>query len=69
MILDAAVVVAGVLLGGQFGACTVVTIVISAPIIQLAHQKQNSCAGLGEVLLKLTLKANLHTIIVMKSAR
>ena len=34
MILDAAMVVIGVILGGKFGVCTVVTVIISGPIIQ-----------------------------------
>lgn len=34
MILDAAMVIVGVILGGKFGICTVVTIIISGPIIQ-----------------------------------
>ncbi len=39
MILDAAVVVIGVLLGGKFGVCTIITISISGPIIQLVNEK------------------------------
>lgn len=34
MILDAAMVVIGVILGGKFGVCTVVTVIVSGPIIQ-----------------------------------
>lgn len=34
MILDIVMVVIGVLLGGKFGLCTIVTIIISGPIIQ-----------------------------------
>ena len=34
MILDAIRVIVGVLLGGKFGICTIVTIIISGPIIQ-----------------------------------
>lgn len=34
MILDIVMVIAGVLLGGKFGICTIVTIIISGPIIQ-----------------------------------
>ena len=35
MVLDILMVVAGVLLGGKFGICTVVTVLISGPIIQI----------------------------------
>ena len=34
MILDAIMVIVGVLLGGKFGICTIVTIIIPGPIIQ-----------------------------------
>ena len=34
MVLDVLMVVAGVLLGGKFGVCTVVTVLLSGPIIQ-----------------------------------
>ena len=34
MILAAIMVIVGVLLGGKFGICTIVTIIISGPIIQ-----------------------------------
>ena len=34
MILDAAMVVIGVILGGKFGVCTVVTVIVSGPVIQ-----------------------------------
>ena len=34
MILYAIMVIVGVLLGGKFGICTIVTIIISGPIIQ-----------------------------------
>ena len=34
MILDIVMVIAGVLLGGKFGICTIVTIIISGPVIQ-----------------------------------
>ena len=39
MILDIIVVVIGVLLGGKFGVCTVVTVIISGPIIQFVNGK------------------------------
>ncbi len=39
MTLDAAVVVIGVLLGGKFGLCTVITVLISGPIIQFVSSK------------------------------
>ena len=34
MILDATMVVIGVILGGKFGVCTVVTVIVSGPVIQ-----------------------------------
>ena len=34
MILDVSMVVAGVLLGGKFGICTIATVLLSGPIIQ-----------------------------------
>ena len=37
IVLDLSVVAAGVLLGGKFGICTIVTIVMSGPIIQYAN--------------------------------
>ena len=37
MILD--IVIAGVLLGGKFGICTIVTIIISGPVIQFTASK------------------------------
>ena len=39
MALDVLMVVLGVLLGGQFGACTIATICISGPVIQLVNRK------------------------------
>ena len=39
MILDAIVVVIGVILGGRFGICTIVTVLISGPIIQFVNEK------------------------------
>ena len=39
MISDVIVVIAGVLLGGRFGACTIVTVILSGPIIQLVNSK------------------------------
>ncbi len=39
MILDIIMVIAGVLLGGKFGICTIVTIIISGPIIQFTATK------------------------------
>ena len=39
MVLDALMVIIGVLLGGKFGICTVVTILISGPIIQFVNSK------------------------------
>ena len=42
MILDIVMVVVGVLLGGKFGICTIVTVIISGPVIQLVNVRQNS---------------------------
>ena len=39
MILDIVMVLTGVLLGGKFGICTIVTIIISGPIIQITASK------------------------------
>lgn len=38
-LLDATMVIIGVLLGGKFGICTIVTILISGPIIQFTASK------------------------------
>ncbi len=39
-------VVAGVLLGGSFGACTIITVVLSGPIIQLVNDRTKRLFGL-----------------------
>lgn len=39
IILDIIMVVIGVLLGGKFGVCTIVTVIISGPIIQFVNSK------------------------------
>lgn len=39
MALDILVVVIGVLLGGKFGVCTIITVIISEPIIQFVNAK------------------------------
>ncbi len=39
ILLDAVMVIVGVLLGGKFGICTIVTILISGPIIQFTASK------------------------------
>lgn len=39
MILDIVMVVVGVVLGGKFGICTIVTIIISGPVIQFTASK------------------------------
>lgn len=39
MVLDVIVVVLGVVLGGKFGACTIVAVIISGPIIQFVNGK------------------------------
>lgn len=37
MILDVIMVVTGILLGGSFGVCTIVTIIVSGPVIQFVN--------------------------------
>ena len=39
MILDVLMVITGMLLGGKFGICTVVTVVVSGPLIQFVNGK------------------------------
>ena len=39
MVLDIVMVIAGVLLGGRFGICTIVTIIVSGPVIQFTALK------------------------------
>ena len=39
LILDIVMVVVGVLLGGKFGICTIVTVIISGPVIQLVNAR------------------------------
>ena len=39
MILDIVMVLTGVLLGGKFGICTIITVIISGPIIQFTASK------------------------------
>lgn len=39
MAADVLVVITGVLLGGKFGVCTVITVIISGPIIQFVNAK------------------------------
>lgn len=39
MMLDIVMVIAGVLLGGKFGICMIVTIIISGPVIQFTASK------------------------------
>ena len=39
MILDVVMVVTGVLLGGSFGVCTIVTIIVSGPVIQFVNSR------------------------------
>ncbi len=39
MILDALMVIVGVILGGKFGICTIVTIIVSGPVIQFTAAK------------------------------
>ena len=37
--LDISVVIIGVLLGGKFGLCTIITVILSGPIIQLSKNQ------------------------------
>lgn len=39
MILDIVMVITGVILGGRFGICTIITIIISGPVIQFTASK------------------------------
>lgn len=39
MALDILVVIIGVMLGGKFGVCTIITVIISGPIIQFVNAK------------------------------
>ena len=39
ILLDVVIVISGVLLGGKFGICTIVTILLSGPIIQFTASK------------------------------
>ena len=39
MILDIVMVLTGVLLGGKFGICTIVSVIISGPVIQLVNAR------------------------------
>lgn len=39
MVLDIVMVIAGVILGGKFGICTIATIIISGPVIQFTASK------------------------------
>ena len=41
MVLDVLMVVIGVLLGGSFGVCTIVTVLVSGPVIQATVQGMN----------------------------
>lgn len=42
MVLDVIMVAAGVLLGGKFGICTIVTVIVSGPVIQFVNGKAKS---------------------------
>ena len=48
MVLDVVMVVAGVLLGGSFGICTVITVLVSGPIIQATVQGMNKFVFRGK---------------------
>ena len=50
MILDVIMVVAGVLLGGKFGVCTVVTVIVSGPVIQFVNAKSKKIFRLQKIL-------------------
>ena len=45
MALDILVVTIGVLLGGKFGVCTIITVIISGPIIQFVNTKAKQILG------------------------
>ena len=45
MILDVIMVVTGVLLGGKFGICTIVTVIVSGPVIQFVNGKAKSISA------------------------
>ena len=47
MILDIIMVVSGVLLGGKFGICTIITIIVSGPVIQLTVSVAKKLFGLA----------------------
>ena len=49
MVLDVVMVATGVMLGGKFGICTIVTILISGPVIQFAAAKTKKliCVACG----------------------
>ena len=49
MVLDVVMVATGVMLGGKFGICTIVTILISGPVIQFtaAKTKKLICVACG----------------------
>ena len=47
MILDIIMVVSGVLLGGKFGICTIITIIVSGPVIQLTVSVEKKLFGLA----------------------
>ena len=46
MVLDAIMVVIGILLGGKFGVCTIITVIVSGPIIQLVNEKSKQLFNL-----------------------
>lgn len=45
MALDILVVTIGALLGGKFGVCTIITVIISGPIIQFVNTKAKQILG------------------------
>ncbi|GHV96969.1 hypothetical protein lacNasYZ03_17700 [Lactobacillus nasalidis] len=48
MALDITMVVCGVLLGGQFGICTIITVILSGPIIQFTLEKTQQLLKLNK---------------------
>lgn len=46
MALDITVVVIGVLLGGRFGVCTIITVIVSGPIIQFVNTRAKRVLGI-----------------------
>ena len=63
MVLDVVMVVTGVMLGGKFGICTMVTILISGPVIQFtaAKTKKLICIACGNWKSTVIIRTVLRT--------